>query len=72
MGEQLAARFHTDSGSEFPNNVMKDMLVKKNIFQTKTIGYDPRANGKVELFVVIIKQRATSYLTRASPPPEVL
>eukprot|EP00974_Lingulodinium_polyedra_P129225 11209265-Lingulodinium_polyedra.AAC.1 len=28
MGEQLVARFHTNSGSEFLN-VMKDVLIKK-------------------------------------------
>eukprot|EP00974_Lingulodinium_polyedra_P092990 9009445-Lingulodinium_polyedra.AAC.1 len=48
MGEQLVARFHTDNGSEFLNNAMKDTLIKRNIFQTRTMGYDPRANGKGE------------------------
>eukprot|EP00974_Lingulodinium_polyedra_P114850 11122121-Lingulodinium_polyedra.AAC.1 len=29
MGKQLIVRSHTESGSEFLNNVMKDMLNKK-------------------------------------------
>eukprot|EP00974_Lingulodinium_polyedra_P094095 9118108-Lingulodinium_polyedra.AAC.1 len=64
----MVVRFHTDSGSEFLNNVMKDMLIKKYIFQTKTMGYDPRANGKADIFVGIIKQRATSYLIHSGLP----
>eukprot|EP00974_Lingulodinium_polyedra_P114010 11038377-Lingulodinium_polyedra.AAC.1 len=68
MGEQLVVRFHTDSGSEFLNNVMKDMLVKKNVFQTKTMGIDPRANGRAERFVDILKQKATSHLIHSGFP----
>eukprot|EP00974_Lingulodinium_polyedra_P002317 216274-Lingulodinium_polyedra.AAC.1 len=47
---------------------MKDMLIKKNIFQTKTMGYDHRANGRAERFVGIIKQRATPYLIHSGFP----
>eukprot|EP00975_Prorocentrum_lima_P069708 12927953-Prorocentrum_lima.AAC.1 len=30
--------------------------------QTKAAGYDPKANGRAERFVGILKRRATSYL----------
>eukprot|EP00974_Lingulodinium_polyedra_P123998 11188873-Lingulodinium_polyedra.AAC.1 len=47
---------------------MKEMLIKKNTHQTKTMGYDPRANGRAARFVGIMKQRATSYLIHAGFP----
>eukprot|EP00974_Lingulodinium_polyedra_P072352 7002659-Lingulodinium_polyedra.AAC.1 len=68
MGEQLVVRFHTDSGSEFLNNVMQDMLIKKSVFQTKTMGYDPKANGRADRFVGILKHKATSDLIHSGFP----
>eukprot|EP00975_Prorocentrum_lima_P010443 2218886-Prorocentrum_lima.AAC.1 len=33
--------------------------------QTKTGGYDPKANGRAERYVGIVKRKATSYLIHA-------
>eukprot|EP00975_Prorocentrum_lima_P034301 7207973-Prorocentrum_lima.AAC.1 len=65
VGEQVAVRFHSDAGSEFWNKEVSELLNKNLIMQTKTAGYDPKANGRAEIFVGILKRRATSYLIHA-------
>ncbi len=65
MGEGVACRFHSDVGSEFLNKEMSRMLDEMGIFQTKTTGYDPQANGRAERFVGLLKRHAISYLVRA-------
>eukprot|EP00975_Prorocentrum_lima_P042537 8937173-Prorocentrum_lima.AAC.1 len=64
-GEQLVVRFHSDAGSEFWNRVVSELLNKNLIMLTKTAGYDPKANGRVERYVGMLKRRATSYLMHA-------
>eukprot|EP00975_Prorocentrum_lima_P068774 12922512-Prorocentrum_lima.AAC.1 len=61
-GEQLVVRFHSDAGSEFWNKGVSELLIKNLIMQTKTAGYDPKANGKAERLVGILRRRATPYL----------
>ena len=58
-------RFHTDSGKEFLNKWVSDVLDKYKILGTHTGGHDPKANGLAERFVGYIKGRATSYLAHA-------
>ena len=64
-GQRVVVRFHSDAGSEFWNKEVRELLTSELIFQTKTAGYDPRANGRAERFVGIIKRHATSYLIHA-------
>jgi len=68
MGEQIVVRFHTDAGGEFLNEAMKSLLTTMEIHQTKTAGHDPKANGRAERYVGIIKQQATSYLMHSKLP----
>ena len=62
FGSQVVNRFHSDAGKEFLGVGMMEMLKELNITQTKTAGHDPKANGRAERFVGIIKQHATAYL----------
>eukprot|EP00975_Prorocentrum_lima_P048573 10162369-Prorocentrum_lima.AAC.1 len=64
-GEQLVVRFHSDAGSEFCNKEVSELLNKNLIMQTKTAGYDTKADGRAERFVGILKRRATSDLRHA-------
>ena len=68
MGEQIVVRFHTDAGGEFLNEAMKSLLTTMEIHQTKTAGHDPKANGRAERYVGIIKRQATSYLMHSKLP----
>eukprot|EP00975_Prorocentrum_lima_P050982 10681569-Prorocentrum_lima.AAC.1 len=61
-GEEVLVRFHSDAGSEFWNREVPELLNKNLIIQTKTAGYDPKANGRAERFVGILKRRATPYV----------
>ncbi len=65
MGMPIVCRFHSDAGSEFWNKEMSQMLDGMGIFQTKTTGYDPQANGRAERHVGWIKRHAASYLVHA-------
>ena len=47
-------RFHTDAGKEFLNADLEETLTKYKLFQTKTGGSDPQANGLAERLVGII------------------
>ena len=67
-GEQIVVRLHTDAGGGFVNEAVKELLTEMCILQTKTAGYDPKANGRAERYVGIVKQRATSYLIHAKLP----
>ena len=62
FGEQLVVRFHTDRGREFLNSAVGRFLLDQGIAQTNTAGYDPKANGRAERYIGILKQQATSYL----------
>ena len=68
LGEQIVVRLHTDAGKEFVNNAIKEMLRDMKVYATSTSGYDPRANGRAERYVGVIKQKATSYLVHAKLP----
>ena len=59
---------HTDSGKEFMNKAVDEMLKEVNIFPTTTGGYDPKANGRAERYVGLIKQQATMYLIHSRMP----
>ena len=72
MGELLVVRLHTDAGQEFVNKAVNEMLKDIKIFPTTTGGYDPRANGRAERYVGLIKQRATSYLIHSKTPSQIL
>ena len=61
-------RLHTDAGKEFVNNAIKEMTRDMKVYATSTSGYDPRANGRAERYVGVIKQKATSYLVHAKLP----
>ncbi len=65
MGMPIVCRFHSDAGSEFWNKELSQLLDGMGIFQTKTTGYDPQANGRAERYVGLIKRHATSYLVHA-------
>ena len=68
LGEQTVVRVHTDAGKEFVNKAVTEMLRSKGIHTTTTGGYDPKANGRAERYVGLMKQRATSYLIHAGIP----
>ena len=68
LGEQVVARLHTDAGHEFVNKAINEMLRDIKIYATTTGGDDPRANGRAERYVGLIKQRATSYLVHSQLP----
>ena len=68
MGEQLVVRFHTDAGGEFLNEAMQLLLTSMGIHQAKTVGYGPKANGRAERYVGILKQQTTSYLMHNTLP----
>ena len=68
LGEQVVVRLHTDAGKEFVNKAISEMLRDINIYATTTGGADPRANGRAERYVGLIKQRATSYLVHSRLP----
>eukprot|EP00975_Prorocentrum_lima_P019423 4089747-Prorocentrum_lima.AAC.1 len=61
-GEQVVVRFHSGAGSEFCNKEVSELLNRNLSMQTKTAGCDPKANGRAERYVGILKRRATSYL----------
>jgi len=66
--KNIISRFHSDAGGEFMNGVIKNMLKKRDIFQTTTQGHDPKSNGLAERYIGIIKKRTTGYLVHASMP----
>ena len=47
----LIVRIHSDEGGEFWNAIASEVLARTGIFQTKTKGYDPRANGRAYAYV---------------------
>ena len=62
---QRITRLHTDKGTEYLGNVMEERLHQRMIHHTKTMGYDPKANGMAERFVGIIKDSARKILQAA-------
>eukprot|EP00975_Prorocentrum_lima_P069876 12928828-Prorocentrum_lima.AAC.1 len=60
----MVVRFHNDAGSEFWNKEVSELLNRNLIMQTKAGGYDPKANGRAERYIGILK-KATSYLIHA-------
>ena len=62
----VITRFHTDSGKEFYNEAVRQMLADLNIYQSGTGGYDPKSNGLAERFVGIIEQRANNYMAHSN------
>ena len=68
LGEQIVVRLHSDAGGEFMNNVTTMLVNAALIRQTFTEGHDPRANGRAERYVGILKERATAYLVHAGLP----
>ena len=68
LGEQLVVRLHTDAGKECVNRTINEMLRDIKIYATTAGGYGPRANGRAERYVGLIKQRATSCLVHSRLP----
>ena len=68
LGEPLILKAHSDAGGEFINQQMEALLIKEGRWQTKTAGYDPKGNGRVERYVGILKHRATMFLLRTKCP----
>ena len=64
----LIVRIHSDEGGEFWNNIMEKVTDKLGIFRTRTEGYDPKANGKAERFVGILKHDGTMKLLEKKMP----
>ena len=58
----IVVRIHSDEGGEFWNNIMEDVPNKLGIFKTRTEGYDPKANGKAERFIGLLKHDAAMEL----------
>ena len=61
-GNIIIIRIHSDAGGEFWNDLAKEMTNRLGIMQTKTEGYDPKANGRAESYVGLLKRRATEEL----------
>ena len=72
LGEQLVVLFHTGAGQEFLHKLAKDLMIEKSTMQTKTAGYDPKANGESERHVEVTKHKATSDLSSTQITPAVL
>ena len=68
FGNALIVKVHSDAGGEFINHQMEAFLRDQEIWQTKTAGYDPKGNGRVERFVGILKHRATMFLLHSKMP----
>ena len=64
----LVVRIHSDEGGEFWNNIMEKVTDKLGIFRTRTEGYDPKANGKAERFIGILKHDGAMQLMEAKMP----
>ena len=62
FGENIVLRAHSDAGGEFFNSEVKTWLTDQGIWQTKTAGYDPKGNGRVERFVGILKHKVVMFL----------
>eukprot|EP00975_Prorocentrum_lima_P057561 12069434-Prorocentrum_lima.AAC.1 len=56
-GEQLVVRFHSDAGSEFWSKDVFELLNNNLIMHTKIAGYGPKANGRAQMYVGILKRR---------------
>ena len=61
-------RLHTEKGTEFVNRAVQDMMIGAASLGTNTGGYDPKANGRAEMYIGIIKQKATSYTVHSKMP----
>ena len=61
-------KVHSDAGPEFINDAMEQYLNEKGVWQTKTAGYDPKGNGRVERFVGILKHQSVMFLLYAKLP----
>ena len=64
----LVVRIHSDESGEFGNHIMTKVTDKLGTFQTRTEGYDPRANGKVERFIGSLKHDGAMKLMEAKMP----
>ena len=63
-GNIIIVRIHSDAGGEFWNELAKEMTNRLGIMQTRTEGYDPKANGRAESYVGLLKHRATEELLK--------
>eukprot|EP00975_Prorocentrum_lima_P007124 1531229-Prorocentrum_lima.AAC.1 len=57
-GEQVMVRFHSDAGSEFWKKEVAELLNENLIMQTKASGYEPKANGRPERYIGILKRKS--------------
>ena len=64
----LVVRIHSDEGGEFRNNIMEKVTDNLGIFRTRTEGYDPKANGKSERYIGLIKHDATMKMMEKDMP----
>ena len=64
----LVLRIHSDEGGEFWNNLMEKVTDKLGIFRTRTEGYDPKANGKAERYIGILKHNGAMKLMETKMP----
>ena len=51
----LVVRIHSYEGGDFWNTIMEKVTDQLGIFRTRTEGYDPKANGKAERYIGILK-----------------
>ena len=67
-GNIIIIRIHSDAGGEFWNEIANNMTNRLGIMQTKTEGYDPKANGRAESYVGLLKHKATEELLKNHLP----
>ena len=65
---EMCVRLHSDAGGEFWNHIMDEVTHDLCILQTRTEGHDPRANGKAERYVGIMKHHATETMMKTNMP----
>ena len=63
-GNIIIVRIHSDAGGEFWNDLAKEVTSRLGIMQTRTEGYDPKANGRAESYVGLFKHKATEELLK--------
>ena len=61
-------RFHSDNGTEFTNNALKDICSEFHISQTFSTSYEPRQNGIIERAIGDLTRRARSMLATSNVP----
>ena len=61
---------HSGKAREFLSPVIRTYLSQQGVRQTVNSGYDPQGNGLAELWIGIIKVRATALLVDVRLPPE--